>query len=92
MVQDLDITMHALGFCFFTFKHRILKKTTHKLKRISKFWQLSLKICLGAKLLVLLRDGFGTFTINFPHQGAVTLIKALDYEKGEGFKKITLFS
>jgi hypothetical protein len=47
---------------------------------------------LGAKLLVLLRDGFGTFTINFPHQGAVTLIKALDYEKGEGFKKFTLFS
>jgi hypothetical protein len=46
---------------------------------------------LGAKLLVLLRDGFGTFTINFPHQGAVTLIKALDYEKGEGVKKLTLF-
>jgi hypothetical protein len=47
---------------------------------------------LGAKLLVLLRDGFGTFTINFPHQGAVTLIKALYYEKGGGgVKKLTLF-
>ncbi len=41
---------------------------------------------------MLLRDGFGTFTINFPHQGAVTLIKALDYEKGEGFKNPTIFS
>jgi hypothetical protein len=46
----------------------------------------------GNKVVVLLRDGFGTFTINFPHQGAVTLIKALDYEKGEGFKKVhTIF-
>jgi hypothetical protein len=45
----------------------------------------------GSKVVCPLRDGFGTFTINFPHQGAVTLIKALDYEKGGGFKKFTLF-
>jgi hypothetical protein len=32
----------------------------------------------------LTRDGFGTFTINLPHQGAVTLLRSLDYEKGGG--------
>jgi hypothetical protein len=49
------------------------------------------KNLFGSKVVCPLRDGFGTFTINFPHQGAVTLMKALDYEKGEGFKKFTNF-
>ena len=45
----------------------------------------------GSKVVCPLRDGFGTFTINFPHQGAVTLIKALDHEKGGGLKKSPQF-
>lgn len=26
-------------------------------------------------------DGYGTFAISFPHQGQVTLVKSLDYER-----------
>ena len=32
----------------------------------------------------LVSDSYGTFTINFPHQGAVSLVRSLDYEKGGG--------
>lgn len=26
-------------------------------------------------------DGYGTFAISFPHQGQITLVKSLDYER-----------
>jgi len=30
-------------------------------------------------------DGFGIFSINLPHQGAVVLNRTLDYEKGKKY-------
>lgn len=30
-------------------------------------------------------DGFGTFSIPFPHQGQITLAKSLDYERTQKY-------
>jgi hypothetical protein len=57
--------------------HVCLIGAKRRLPLISRHIPINNGVCLN-------RDGFGTFTINLPHQGAVTLLKSLDYEKGGG--------